>query len=326
MPASGSGRLIGLVRTAGGGVYEVELHQGGTGAVVEASLRGRLKREERTGDAVVVGDQVVVERQEDGAYTIEGVEPRRTELARRAPRKGGQRAKVLVANVDQLVAVFAVASPAPRLRLLDRFLVLAESSGLDAVVVANKVDLVEPGPAARAGADVEEAARTLEALASYASLGYPVVRTSVKDGTGLEALRASICGRVTVFAGPSGVGKSSLLNALQPGLALRTAEVSAADKGRHTTVSARLIPLDCGGHVADTPGLRELGLWGVAASELDLCFPEFRPYLEECRFGRSCTHTHEPDCAVSAAVAAGGVPVERLESYRALLAGDEERY
>lgn len=321
MSSSGSGRLNGLVRIATGGVYEVELHQG---EVVEASIRGRLKLEQRTGDAVVAGDRVLVARQEDGGHTIEAVEPRRTELARRSPRSGGQRAKVLVANVDQLVAVFSVANPAPRLRLLDRFLVLAESSGLEAMVVANKVDLVEPERAAAAGVDAGEAEATTRALEDYAALGYPVIRTSVKAELGLEALRERICGRITVFAGPSGVGKSSLLNSLQPGLALRTGEVSEAlQKGQHTTVAARLIPLDCGGYVADTPGLRELGLWGIAPSELDFCFPEFRGHLDDCRFGRSCTHTHEPSCAVSAAVAAGDIPMARLESYRALLAGDE---
>ncbi|HUG40264.1 MAG TPA: ribosome small subunit-dependent GTPase A [Longimicrobiales bacterium] len=322
MTSSGSGRLHGLVRTATGGVYEVELHPGG---VVEAVLRGRLKREQRTGDAVVVGDRVLVDRQEDGKHTIEGVEPRRTELARRAPGSGGRRAKVVVANVDQLVAVFALARPAPRLRLLDRFLVVAESSGMEAVIVANKTDLADPARAA-AGIDPEEARATQAGLEGYAALGYQVLRTSVTEGEGLEELRARVCGRVTVFAGPSGAGKSSLLNALQPGLALRTAEVSeAVGKGRHTTVSSRLIPLDCGGYVADTPGLRELGLWGVEPGDLDQCFPEFRPYLGQCRFSRSCTHTHEPDCAIAGAVEAGRVSGARLESYRKLLAGDDAR-
>lgn len=321
MHPSGSGHQHGLVRTATGGTYEVELHQG---EVVEAVLRGRLKREVRTGDAVVAGDRVEVERREDGGYTIEAVAPRRTELARRSPRTGGRRAKVLVANVDQLLAVFAVADPAPRLRMLDRFLVLAEANGLDAVVVANKVDLTEATHAEARGVDPSAAPAMLEELAGYERLGYPVLRTSTKTGAGLEDLRARLAGRVSVLTGPSGVGKSSLLNALQPGLSLRIGEVSeSVGKGRHTTVSARLIPLEGGGYVADTPGLRELGLWGIDPSELDLCFPEFRPHLDACRFGRSCTHSHEPDCAVSAAAAAGGVPPQRLESYRALLAGDE---
>lgn len=323
MTLSPSGHEHGLVRTATGGTYEVELHQGG---VVEAVLRGRLKREQRTGDAVVVGDEVEVAPREDGGYTIEVVAARRTELARRSPRSRGRRAKVLVANVDQLVAVFAIAEPAPRLRLLDRFLVLAESSGLDAVVVANKVDLAAGLAAGRAPGPEDSPAEVLKALTRYEALGYPVLRTSTKTGEGIEALRERLSGRVSVLAGPSGAGKSSLLNALQPGLALRTGEISeSVGKGRHTTVSARLIPLESGGYVADTPGLRELGLWDVDPAELDLCFPEFRPHLDECRFGRSCSHTHEPDCAVGAAVEAGRVPERRLESYRALLAGDDER-
>lgn len=292
----------GLVCSAYGGVYEVELHPGG---MVEAVLRGRLKQESRTGDALVVGDRVSVARQEDGGYTIEGVEARRSELARTAPGRR-DRAKVLAANLDQLVAVFAVAHPAPRLRMLDRFLVLAESGGIDALIVVNKMDL----------APVERAAFEM-----YERAGYTVVRTSALTGEGLEALRERLCGRISALAGPSGVGKSSLLNLVQPGLRLRTGEVSEAQrKGRHTTVSSRLIPLACGGHVADTPGLRELGLWGVETDELDLCFPELRLHVENCRFGRSCSHTHEPGCAVVAAVAAGAVPTERYESYRALLA------
>lgn len=321
MPPSGTGREHGLVRTAAGGTYEVELHHG---EVVEAVLRGRLKRELRTGDAVVAGDRVEVEPREDAGYTIEAVTPRTSELARRSPRGGGRRARVLVANVDQVMPVFAVADPAPRLRMLDRFLVLAEANELDAVIVANKVDLADPAHAEAAGADPDAAAAVVEEISGYEALGYRVLRTSTKTGAGLDELRGLLTGRVSVLTGPSGVGKSSLLNALQPGLSLRTAEVSrSVRKGRHTTVSSRLIPLEAGGYVADTPGLRELGLWGIEPAELDLCFPEFRPHLDDCRFGRSCTHSHEPDCAVSAAAAGGDVPPGRLESYRALLAGDE---
>lgn len=306
---SGSGQHPGLVRTAVGGTYEVELHPGGSDSeVVEATLRGRLKQEQRTGDAVVVGDRVTVLRHEDDSHTIEAVGDRDTELARRAPgRSGRYRAKVVVANVDQLVAVFAVEHPAPRLRMLDRFLVLAEANELDAAIVANKIDL-------------DADARSLFGV--YEEIGYPVLYTSATVGIGVERVRELLCDRISVLAGPSGAGKSSLLNVMQPGLSLRTGAVSdAMRKGRHTTVSSVLIPLSCGGYVADTPGLRELGLWGVDPAELDACFPEMRPYLGACRF-RSCSHTHEPGCAVRDAVEAGAISTDRYESYTALLEND----
>lgn len=295
-----------------GGTYEVELDGGG---VVEAVLRGRVKQEARTGDRVVAGDRVAVAIA-DATATLEQVEERRSELARRDPRTRGRRAKVIVANVDQVAVVFAAAEPAPRLRLLDRFLVLAGGNDLPAVVVVNKLDLL---PAAE-----------LEPLfRPYTAAGYTVLQTSARDGRGVEELETTLCGRTTVLAGPSGVGKSSLLNALEPGLGLRVAEVSrAAGKGRHTTVSARLFPLGCGGHVADTPGLRELGLWDIPAEGLDRLFPEFAPHLGACRFVGSCTHTHEPGCAVRAAVEEGAVSRPRYESYTVLreeLAGAEAR-
>ncbi len=297
----------GTVRKAAGGVYDVELDEGG---VVAAALRGRLKMEQRTGDRVVAGDRVQVARHADGSATIEAVEERRSELARRAPGQGARRAKIIVANVDRVFVVFAAAQPEPRLRMLDRFLVLAEANDLPATIVVNKVDLV--------GLD---AARQLFSV--YEAAGYPVLYTSAKDGTGVDALRESLCGETSVLTGPSGVGKSSLLNAVEPGLGLRTAEISrAVGKGRHTTVTAELIPLRCGGYVADTPGLRELGLWGVDLDRLDTYFPEFRPHLGECRFGRGCSHTHEPGCAIRAAVEAGEISEERYESYRMLRSGE----
>ncbi len=299
---TGPGSDHGLVRSASGGVYEVELRPG---KVVEAALRGRLKQEARTGDAVVVGDRVTVVRQPDGLHTIEAVEPRRTELIRTAPGRG-DRAKAIAANLDQLVAVFSAAHPAPHLRMLDRFLVLAESSGLDAVVVANKMDRATAADRA--------------AFEPYERIGYPVLYTSAVTGEGVEALRGRLCGRASVLSGPSGVGKSSLLNAIQPGLGLRVGQVSEVQrKGRHTTVSSRLIPLDCGGHVADTPGLRELGLWRLAPADLDLCFPELRGAAQHCRFGRSCSHTHEPGCGVLAALEGEAISRERYESYAAIL-------
>ena len=298
--------MIGTVLRAQGGTYEVETEEG----VVEAALRGRVKREERTGERVVVGDRVEVEPTGSG-WAVERVHPRRTALTRRAPGKA-PRAKTIVANVDQVVVVFAVAHPTPHLRMLDRFLVICESSGLDPLIVANKTDVTG-----------EEAARAL--FAPYERAGYPVLYTAARERRGVDELRAAICGRVSALTGPSGVGKSSLLNAVQPGLALRVASVSeAVDKGRHTTVTAQLIPLECGGYVADTPGLREVGLWGVDPDELDGYFPEFGPYLGHCRYANSCTHTHEPGCAVRAAVDAREVEAARYDSYRRMMQGEDE--
>ncbi|HEV2149511.1 MAG TPA: ribosome small subunit-dependent GTPase A [Longimicrobiaceae bacterium] len=298
--------MIGTVLRAQGGTYVVETAEG----IVEAALRGKVKREDRSGERVVVGDRVEVEPAGEG-WTVERVHPRRTALVRRAPGKA-PRPKTIVANVDQVVVVFAVAHPSPHLRMLDRFLVICESSGLDPLIIANKTDLLG-----------EEAARAL--FRPYERAGYPVLFTAARARKGVDELRDAICGRVSALTGPSGVGKSSLLNAVQPGLGLRVAAVSeAVDKGRHTTVTAELIPLECGGYVADTPGLREVGLWEVDPEELDGHFPEMRPYLGTCRYGNSCTHSHEPGCAVRAAVEAGEVDPGRYESYLRILKGEDE--
>lgn len=273
--------------------------------MVEAVLRGRLKSQDRTGDRVVVGDRVRLLMPPDGYASIEEVAPRRSELARTAPGSGGRRAKIIVANLDQVVCVFAAAWPEPRLRMLDRLLVLAEGNRLPAVIVVNKVDLVA----------LDSVQRTFQV---YESIGYPVVYSSAARRTGLDDLLDVLRDQTSVFTGPSGVGKSTLLNAIEPGLRLRTAQVRPGGKGRHTTVNAELLPLKCGGYVADTPGLREVGLWGIATEDLDFCFLEFRPYLGACRFGGSCSHTHEPDCAVMDAVDSGEISENRYESYRLL--------
>ena len=295
----------GVVIESAGGVYDVELDDG---RVIAASLRGRLKLQQRTGDRIVVGDRVSVATSDD-AITIESVEPRASQLARRAPGRNARKAKVIVANVEQVVVVFAAADPEPHFRMLDRFLVLAETNGLNARIILNKIDLCP---------DREQLD---DALAPYRTAGYDVLLTSVPADIGIEDLRALVCGHDSVITGPSGVGKSSLLNALEPDLALRVGAVSeAVRKGRHTTVSARLIRLSCGGHLVDTPGLRELGLWGVEVATLDQDFPEFRPLLGQCRFANDCTHTHEPDCAIKEAVAAGTISAERYRSYADLRA------
>ena len=286
-----------------GGVYRVLLD---TNKQVDAALRGRLKLEERTGDRVVAGDRVFVElHDDDQSYAIEAVAPRKSELARSAPGRG-RGAKILVANVDQVIVVVAAARPEPNLRMLDRMLVLAEMNDLPAIIIVNKLDLIDADTARSQFAD-------------YITAGYDVLFTSVHKGIATDQLNGLVCGRESVIAGPSGVGKSSMLNLIEPGTDLRVAEISdAVVKGRHTTVSARLIPLTCGGFIVDTPGIREVGLFELNPESLDICFPEFRELIGDCRFTTSCTHTHEPDCAIQDAVRAGTLSRPRYESYRDL--------
>jgi len=310
---SGVALVRGVVLSGTGGVWRV---RSSDGAEHEASLRGRLKQESRYRKLAVGDDVDIVEEAPGGAWSITGIHQRRTQLARRAP--GGARGeRVVVANVDQVVIVFAIAKPEPHVRMIDRFLVIAEGNELPARLVLNKADLAV-GTAA------------VDALAAdYERAGYPVHRTSVKQSSGLEALRAVLVNRTTVLSGPSGVGKSSLINALYPGLNLRVGEISeSVNKGRHTTVGAMLVPLPGGGYVVDTPGLREVGMWGLPSADLDRCFPEFRPVLGECRF-QDCRHLSEPGCAVGKSVRDGGISVARYESYvklRAELTEGEQQY
>jgi ribosome biogenesis GTPase len=279
-----------------GGVWQV---RDAAGVVHEASMRGRLK--EGDGLKLSVGDEVMFTL--EGAPAISEILPRRSTLARRAPGNRYQ-SRVVVANVDQVVVVFAVVKPEPHRRMLDRFLVIAESNGIPARIVINKVDL-DP--------------RADEQFADYERAGYPVHYTSVKKRLGLEELGAVLAGRVSALTGPSGVGKSSLMNAIYPGLNLRVGEISeSVNKGRHTTVGALMYPLPDGGYVVDTPGLREVGIWGVDAAELAQCFPEFRPALGTCKFN-DCRHINEPGCALKALVASGGVSAERYDSFLRLL-------
>ena len=301
----------GVVLSGSGGSWRVRVDDA---SLVDATLRGRLKREpandvpRRDGEGdrlkLAVGDLVLVEPDtRGGAWAICEILPRRSRLARRAPG-GAYGERIVAANVDQVVVVFAAAKPEPHVRMLDRFLVIAEANQLAARIIVNKVDLV---------GDTEAHAR----FGAYERAGYPVHYTSTKRGDGLVGVRAMLDGRVSVFTGPSGVGKSSLLNALFPGLSLRVGEISASvNKGRHTTVGATMIPLpdESGGFVVDTPGLREVGMWALSAEHLDNCFPELRAFAARCRFA-DCTHTVEPGCRVKDAVEQGEVSLERYESY-----------
>ena len=289
--------MRGTVLSGTGGVWRV---LGADGTTYESALRGRLKQ---GGLKLAVGDEVSLEQGDRGdALAISEIHPRRSKLARRTPG-GGHGERIVVANVDQVIVVFALVKPVPHPRMLDRFLVIAEANDLAARVVVNKVDLAS-----------ESAAQAQ--FGDYVRAGYAVHLTSTKEGgRGLASLHDALQGRTSVLTGPSGVGKSSLMNALYPGLDLRVGEISeSVNKGRHTTVGAWLYPLPDGGFVADTPGLREIGMWGLDPAQLDACFPEFRPLTPECRFA-DCTHIVEPECAVREAVASGAVSGSRYESY-----------
>ena len=297
-----------MVHLVGGGVYTVALENG---TVVEASLRGRLKLERRTGDQVVIGDRVSVAEVGGDAHVIEEVLARDTAITR--SRFGGRSTKVLVANADRLLAVFASSRPKPRLDLIDRLLVVAEFGGVTPVVVLNKMDLEGAGDVAKRVQRV------------YEPLGYRVLKVSAETGEGLDGFAEQVCHGIAALAGPSGVGKSSLVNALEPEHALRIGELSRKrGTGRHTTVSSRLIQLRCGGLVADTPGFSDIGVWGVRQVDLDACFPELRALSADCRF-RECSHLHEPECAVREAVAAGDVNAGRFESYQILFQEAESK-
>jgi len=313
------GARDGVVVRAYGKYFDVELLNGTPDEpprVLLSTVRGALRRERRKTDLVAVGDRVLVTDVGQGEGQIEAVLPRQRVLARRA-RLTEDTEQVILANPDQALFLFAITEPTPHRRMLDRFLVLAESRGLPALVGVNKLDLVESP-----GGDPEAVAQ--ETFGDYEAV-YPVFYLSAATGRGLEPLRQALLGKVTVAAGPSGVGKSSLLNALDPERRREVGAISAATgKGRHTTVATVLhrLPGDPPTFLADTPGIRALALQGVAPADLDACFPELRPFLGGC-FYPDCSHLHEPGCRVQEAVAAGSIPLERYESYAALRRGDQ---
>jgi ribosome biogenesis GTPase / thiamine phosphate phosphatase len=298
------GGVRGVVMNGTGGVWTVRTASGDQHA---ATLRGRLKQEGT--DKIAVGDDVRIEEEErGGSWAIAEIFPRRSRLARRAPG-GAHGERVVVANIDQVIVVFAVAKPEPHPRMLDRFLVIAAANDIHAHIVLNKRELVDALP---------------PWLEDYRLAGYPIHVTSVKARIGLEELGSALHARTSALSGPSGVGKSSLLNSIYPGLNFRVGEISeSVNKGRHTTVGAAMHPLPDGGFVVDTPGLREIGVWNLLASDLDQCFLEFRQFLGQCRFG-DCRHVQEPGCRVRAAVSEKLIGASRYDSYLRLLGELEE--
>ncbi|MDR5693785.1 MAG: ribosome small subunit-dependent GTPase A [Armatimonadota bacterium] len=288
-----------MVKVVGGFCF---VHTGGR--TVQCVLRGRVKRERRMETSpVVVGDHVTITLLPDGTGVIEEILPRASTLSKASPRNPKIR-QVLAANVDQAVVVFAARAPDPSPAFIDRFLVLAEAEGLVPILCLNKVDLGIPE----------------ELAARYRAIGYQVVFTSARTGEGLDHLKAILRDRISILVGPSGVGKSSLLNAIQPGLGRRVGEISArAQKGRHTTTTAELLPLSSGGFVVDTPGVQVLEVLHIPRERLQDLFPEIRALRGSCTFP-DCLHVAEPGCAVKRGVEEGKVHPERYASYLAILA------
>lgn len=270
------------------------------GSEFECSVRGVLRSLVRDSRNVVVAGDRVLFRREGDTYqgVIERVEPRHGILS----RGSHGREHILVANIDQVLIVVSAVDPEFKPQLVDRYLICAERHGIRPLICINKIDLAD--------------LRVLgESVRMYGRIGYPVVLTSTRDGRGISHLQSYLCGRQTAVSGQSGVGKSSLLNSVDPTLHLKTADVSDwTGKGTHTTRRSRLLPLSFGGWVADTPGIRQFELWDISLEEVDGYFIEFRPFITACRFP-DCSHIHEDHCGVKAAVTAGMISDVRYNSY-----------
>lgn len=294
---------LGRVLSVHGLYSQVEADDGRVYRCATRRILKTLATDER--HVVVAGDRVRFRPEGADQGLIERVEPRRGVLSRTS--RGRQH--LLVANIEQLVIVASAAQPELKPHLIDRMLVSAEQAGIEALICINKVELVD-------------AAMLQPLVGVYSQLGYSVLLTSAVEGWSVDRLRQSLVGRASAVAGQSGVGKSSLLNAVEPGLGLKVQAVSEeTEKGRHTTTSARLIPLAAGGHVVDTPGIRQFQLWDVIPQEAAACFRELRPWVSYCRYP-NCSHTVEDGCAVKDAVADDLIDVRRYESYQHIYQGD----
>ena len=294
---------LGRVLRVQGLVSVVELDEGTIRNCATRRLLKTLSTDQR--HIVAAGDRVWVRPEGHDEGFIERVEPRRGVISRTS--RGRQH--VIVANVDQVLIVASASEPRIKPNLIDRYLISAEKCGIESVICINKIDLIDP-------------AELQPLVGVYSQLGYRVLLISATKGIGMERLRGLLAGRQSAVAGQSGVGKSSLLNAVEPSLELRVQSVSTEnEKGRHTTTTAELIPLSSSGYVVDTPGIRQFQLWDVIEEELDSFFRELRPYVSQCRYP-DCAHDHEEPCAVKDAVADGFINLRRYESYLQMLHSD----
>lgn len=313
-----SARLIeGLVISDQSGFFNVEIAEK---EIITCRLRGRLMEEAQSSDIAAIGDRVHILRLPDGTGSIEEVLPRSSVLSRAVRTEGkrgageAEREQVIIANADQALFIFAAAQPSPNLRMLDRFLVAGEKSDIDRLmIVVNKMDL-------------EDNSVTKARFAPYEKMGYNVLYTSALDNLGVDELRTALTGHLSVFTGPSGVGKTSLLNRVQPGLGRTVKAVSQRRaEGMHTTRDSVLVRLDMGGYLADTPGMRSLTLWDIEPEELDGYFRDIAPFVERCKFN-DCSHHNELGCAVRAAVEAQEISNSRYQSYLVLREELEKAY
>ena len=336
--------LTGVVLNGGHGIYDVHTDNG----ILRCTLRGKLKkafaqaqsaksinkvrprydkmldaprtqrieRREKSAEALpvrlTVGDFVKLRQLDTRTGMIEEILPRQSTLSRKDAASTASRPieQTMLVNLDQVVLVFATAQPEPHFGMLDRYLAICESAEIRPLICLNKVDLPHDSC-------VEEAA------ALYSGLGYTVIWTSSKTGEGIEDLSSLLKDHTSLFSGPSGVGKSSLVNAIEPGMAIKTGLISdATGKGKHTTTGSQLYPLSEGGWLADSAGIRALATWNIPPEELAWCFVEFRPYLNECFFS-DCLHIDEADCAIHQAVEDEVLNEQRYTSYVRMATGKE---
>ncbi len=305
----------GKVIRARSGFYDVQHGE----LVLRCTLRGTLKRNRKSeagrrlfADPVAVGDQVIFTQIDAEEGVVEKIKPRQTKLSRRYAGRHENIEQIIVANAHQVLTVVSTQMPPLNYRTLDRFLILAEAGKMQAIICVNKMDLI----------DTDQRKQLTQTFTIYQNLGYQVIFTSIEEPNSIETLKQILIDKFTVIVGSSGVGKSSLLNVIQPDLQLHTKEVGEKTrKGRHTTTLVEMFTLHMGGEVADTPGIREVGLWGVDTDNLEYYFPEMKPFINTCKYN-DCAHVKEDDCAIRNAVENGDIHTERYRSYVVLKTND----